>query len=99
LGKKMSLTTNDVKKIAHLARLGIDEHDIGAYANDLSNMLNLMVQMGQLNTDGIEPMAHPMDQVQRLRTDEVTEHDLHEQFQAIAPQVEAGLYLVPKVIE
>ncbi len=88
-----------MKKIAHLARLGIDEHDIEAYANDLSNMLNLMVQMGRSNTDGIEPMAHPMDQAQRLRADEVTEHDLHEQFQAIAPQVEAGLYLVPKVIE
>lgn len=95
----MSLTANDVKKIAHLARLGIDEQHIDAYANDLSNMLNLMVQMGQTNTDNTVPMAHPMDQTQRLRVDAVTEHDQHEHFQSIAPQVEAGLYLVPKVIE
>ena len=58
-----------------------------------------MARMSELNTDGIDPMAHPMDQVQRLRADVVTEQDNHEKFQAIAPQVEAGLYLVPKVIE
>jgi aspartyl-tRNA(Asn)/glutamyl-tRNA(Gln) amidotransferase subunit C len=95
----MSLTTNDVKKIAHLARLGIDKQDVESYARDLSGILDLMARMSELNTDGIEPMAHPMDQVQRLRADVVTEQDNHEKFQAIAPQVEAGLYLVPKVIE
>lgn len=95
----MSLTTNDVKKIAHLARLGIDESDIESYARDLSGMLDLMTQMSELNTDDVIPMAHPMDQVQRLRPDIVTEQNNREQFQAIAPQVEAGLYLVPKVIE
>ncbi|WAK01777.1 Asp-tRNA(Asn)/Glu-tRNA(Gln) amidotransferase subunit GatC [Methylobacter sp. YRD-M1] len=95
----MSLTTDDVKKIAHLARLGIDESDIESYAKDLSRMLDLMTQMSELNTDDVIPMAHPMDQVQRLRPDTVTERDNREQFQAIAPQVEAGLYLVPKVIE
>jgi len=95
----MSLTADDVKKIAHLARVGIDDQDIQSYAKDLSGMLELMVQMSELNTDGIMPMAHPLDQVQRLRPDVVTEHDQREQFQAIAPQVEAGLYLVPKVIE
>lgn len=95
----MSLTTEDVKKIAHLARLGIDESDIESYARDLSGMLDLMTQMSELNTDNVIPMAHPMDQVQRLRPDIVTERDNREQFQAIAPQVEAGLYLVPKVIE
>ncbi len=95
----MSLTTDDVKKIAHLARLGIDESDIESYAKDLSRMLDLMTQMSELNTDEVIPMAHPMDQVQRLRPDTVTEQDNREQFQAIAPQVEAGLYLVPKVIE
>jgi aspartyl-tRNA(Asn)/glutamyl-tRNA(Gln) amidotransferase subunit C len=95
----VSLTTDDVKKIAHLARLGIDESDIESYARDLSGMLDLMTQMSELNTDGVIPMAHPMDQVQRLRPDIVTEQDNREQFQAIAPQVEAGLYLVPKVIE
>ncbi|WP_442498464.1 Asp-tRNA(Asn)/Glu-tRNA(Gln) amidotransferase subunit GatC [Methylobacter sp. sgz302048] len=95
----MSLTTDDVKKIAHLARLGIDESDIESYAKDLSRMLDLMTQMSELNTDGVIPMAHPMDQVQRLRPDTVTERNNREQFQVIAPQVEAGLYLVPKVIE
>lgn len=95
----VSLTADDVKKIAHLARLGIDDKDVEAYARDLSGMLDLMTQMSELNTEGVQPMAHPLDQVQRLRPDVVTEHDQREQFQAIAPQVEAGLYLVPKVIE
>lgn len=95
----MSLTADDVKKIAHLARLGIEERDIVSYATDLSGMLDLMTQMSDFDTDGIEPMAHPMDQLQKLRPDVVTEQDNREKFQAIAPQVEAGLYLVPKVIE
>ena len=95
----MSLTADDVKKIAYLARLGIDSQDVESYAKDLSGMLDLMTQMNDLDTDGVIPMAHPMDQMQRLRPDEVTEHDNREKFQAIAPQVEAGLYLVPKVIE
>lgn len=95
----MALTAGDVKKIAYLARLGIDGQDVESYAKDLSGMLNLMTQMGDLDTDNIIPMAHPLDQVQRLRPDEVTEQDSREKFQAIAPQVEAGLYLVPKVIE
>ncbi|MCX7096560.1 MAG: Asp-tRNA(Asn)/Glu-tRNA(Gln) amidotransferase subunit GatC [Methylococcales bacterium] len=95
----MSLTAEDVNKIAHLARLGIDQHDVGAYAQDLSGMLELMTQMSELDTDNVEPMAHPMDQAQRLRADKVTEANNRDNFQAIAPQVEAGLYLVPKVIE
>ncbi len=95
----MSLTADDVNKIAHLARLGIDKQDVAAYANDLSGMLDLMTRMSEVNTDDVEPMAHPMDQAQRLRTDIVTELNHREAFQAIAPQVEAGLYLVPKVIE
>lgn len=95
----MSLTANDVKKIAHLARLGIAEQDVEHYAKDLSGVLNLMTQMGQLNTDGVTPMAHPLDQMQRLREDLVTETDQRDHFQAIAPQTEAGLYLVPKVID
>ena len=95
----MSLTADDVNKIAHLARLGIDKQDVAAYANDLSGMLELMTRMSEVNTDNVEPMAHPMDQMQRLRADDVTELNHREAFQAIAPQVEAGLYLVPKVIE
>ncbi|WP_020484717.1 MULTISPECIES: Asp-tRNA(Asn)/Glu-tRNA(Gln) amidotransferase subunit GatC [unclassified Methylomonas] len=95
----MSLTANDVKKIAHLARLGIAEQDVEHYAKDLSGVLELMTQMGQLNTDGVTPMAHPLDQMQRLREDAVTETDQRDHFQSIAPQTEAGLYLVPKVID
>lgn len=95
----MSLTANDVKKIAHLARLGIAEEDVEHYAKDLSGVLELMTQMGQLNTAGVAPMAHPLDQMQRLRDDAVTESDQRDHFQTIAPQTEAGLYLVPKVID
>ena len=95
----MSLTANDVKKIAHLARLGIDESQIEHYAQDLSKVLDLMTQMSQADTQDVKPMAHPMDQTQRLRPDIVSETNLRENFQAIAPQTEAGLYLVPKVIE
>jgi len=95
----MSLSADDVRKIAHLARLGIEEKDVASYAQDLSNMLDLMVQMGELETDNIKPMAHPLDQQQRLRADVVTEENQREQFQTLAPQVEAGLYLVPKVID
>ncbi|MGR9116823.1 MAG: Asp-tRNA(Asn)/Glu-tRNA(Gln) amidotransferase subunit GatC [Gammaproteobacteria bacterium] len=95
----MSLTADDIKKIAHLARLGINAQDIGDYTQDLSGILDLMAQMNELNTDDVVPMAHPMDQAQRLRPDVVTESDRRNAFQVIAPQVEAGLYLVPKVIE
>ena len=95
----MLLTADEVKKIAYLARLGIDEQDIAGYVNDLSGMLDLMTQMSNFNTDSVEPMAHPMDQAQRLRVDKVIEQSNREKFQAIAPHVEAGLYLVPKVIE
>lgn len=95
----MLLTTEDVKKIAYLARLGIDQHDLDSYSKDLSSILDLMTQMKAQNTDGIMPMAHPLDQVQRLRVDAVTETNQRNDFQAIAPHVEEGLYLVPKVIE
>jgi aspartyl-tRNA(Asn)/glutamyl-tRNA(Gln) amidotransferase subunit C len=95
----MSLSTDDVNKIAHLARLGIDAEDIGPYTENLSSILDLIAQMDTLNTDQVLPMAHPLDQTQRLRADLVSETDHRELFQSIAPQVEAGLYLVPKVIE
>jgi aspartyl-tRNA(Asn)/glutamyl-tRNA(Gln) amidotransferase subunit C len=95
----MSLSAEDVKKIAHLARLGIEQKQIEHYAKDLSRVLDLMTQMGELNTDNIEPMAHPLDQTQRLRPDLISETNQREHFQSIAPQTEAGLYLVPKVIE
>ncbi|HIG07718.1 MAG: Asp-tRNA(Asn)/Glu-tRNA(Gln) amidotransferase subunit GatC [Methylococcales bacterium] len=95
----MALTTEEVNKIAYLARLGIDEQDVDSYAKELSGILNLVEQMSSVNTEQVTPMAHPMDQVQRLRVDEVTEGDQRALFQAQAPDVEAGLYLVPKVID
>lgn len=95
----MSLDADQVRKIAHLARLALKESDIPEYARNLSRILELAEQMNAVDTAGVEPLAHPQDASQRLRPDEVTETDRRERFQAIAPQVEAGLYLVPKVIE
>ncbi len=95
----MSLQKEDVEKIAHLARLGIDEGDIPGYAHELSRILDLVAQLAAADTEEVTPMAHPLDMPQRLREDVVTEENQRERFQAIAPQVENGLYLVPKVIE
>ena len=95
----MSLETDDVKRIAHLARLAIDAEDIPGYARNLSNILDLVEQMSSVDTDAVNPMAHPMDARQRLRPDEVTEIDQRDKFLRNAPQVEAGLFLVPRVIE
>lgn len=95
----MSLEKSDVEKIAHLARLAIDEKDVPEYTRNLTNILDLVEQMSSVNTDDVAPMAHPLDATQRLRSDEVTESNQREHFQEIAPNVEDGLYLVPKVIE
>ncbi|MEQ6340877.1 MAG: Asp-tRNA(Asn)/Glu-tRNA(Gln) amidotransferase subunit GatC [Gammaproteobacteria bacterium] len=95
----MALNKSDVEKIAHLARLEINEADIPHYANNLTNILSFVEQMSAIDTAGVEPMAHPLAASQRLRPDIVTETNQRELFQSIAPQVEAGLYLVPKVIE
>jgi len=95
----MSLSPEEVNRIAWLARLSIDEDKTEAYARDLSGILNFIEQMSVVDTDAVSPMAHPLDQVQRLRPDEVSEENQRERFQSIAPKVEAGLYLVPKVIE
>ncbi len=95
----MSLERSDVDKIAQLARLEIAENDVPEVARNLSNILDLVAQMDSVNTDDVEPMAHPLEMAQRLRDDVVTEKDRRDQFQTVAPQVENGLYLVPKVIE
>ena len=95
----MSLGPDDVKNIAHLARLNINESDIEHYASSLSSILDLVAQMDSVDTREVTPMAHPLDVAQRLREDEVLEHNQREHFQKIAPQTENGLYLVPKVIE
>lgn len=95
----MSLTRDEVVKIAHLARLAVAEEAIPKYAKDLSNILDLVEQMNAVSAANVEPMAHPFDAHQRLREDVVSETDQHRLFQTVAPQVDAGLYLVPKVIE
>jgi aspartyl-tRNA(Asn)/glutamyl-tRNA(Gln) amidotransferase subunit C len=95
----MSLSPEEVKKIAHLARLNLSAEDIAHYGPQLSTILNFIEQMNAIDTSTVEPLAHPFDAVQRLREDTVTEPNLRDKYQHIAPQVEAGLYLVPKVIE
>jgi aspartyl-tRNA(Asn)/glutamyl-tRNA(Gln) amidotransferase subunit C len=95
----MSLTTDDVKKIAHLARLNMPEADLVHFTPQLSGIFDFVAQMNQADTNHIEPLAHPLDLSQRTRKDAVTEPDQRKEAQAIAPQVEAGLYLVPQVIE
>ncbi|HSN71040.1 MAG TPA: Asp-tRNA(Asn)/Glu-tRNA(Gln) amidotransferase subunit GatC [Steroidobacteraceae bacterium] len=96
----MSLTRKDVDAIAHLARLAITEDEMPVYVDSLSKILSFVEQLSAAETAAIQPMAHPLaDQVQRLRDDEVTERDARDRYQHNAPSVEAGLYLVPKVIE
>ncbi len=95
----MSLDAADVEKIAHLARLGIDAADVTEYARNLTDILAFVEQLNTADTAGVVPLAHPLEAVQRLRPDTVTETDERENFQQVAPQTEAGLYLVPKVIE
>jgi len=95
----MSLDKSDVEKIAHLARLAINENDIPEYARDLSNIFELVEQLSSADTADVLPMAHPLDATQRLRPDAVTEVNQRDAFQAIAPKTEDGVYLVPQVIE
>ena len=95
----MTLKIEDVRNIAQLARLKIDDSSVEQYATELSRILALAEQMSAVDTTDVTPMAHPMDATQRLRPDEVTETDQRDKFQAIAPDVERGFYRVPKVIE
>jgi len=95
----MSLDISQVYKIAHLARLEISEQEAQAYVQELNRILDLIAQMNAVDTAGVTPMAHPRDVPLRLREDVVAETDQRDKFRRIAPEVEAGLYLVPKVIE
>ncbi|AQZ93510.1 Asp-tRNA(Asn)/Glu-tRNA(Gln) amidotransferase subunit GatC [Halopseudomonas phragmitis] len=95
----MAFDRSDVEKIAHLARIAIREDEIPATTAKLSGILGLIDQMQAVDTTGIEPLAHPLETTQRLRPDSVTEQNQRDAYQAIAPATEAGLYLVPKVIE
>lgn len=95
----MSLTLEDIRRIAQLARIRVDAAEAARYQAQLNDIFHLIEQMQAVDTRGIEPMAHACDVFQRLREDRVTEIDRRAAFQAVAPQVEEGLYLVPKVIE
>ncbi|SDT90149.1 aspartyl/glutamyl-tRNA(Asn/Gln) amidotransferase subunit C [Pseudomonas pohangensis] len=95
----MALERTEVEKIAHLARLGLNEAEIPQTTATLNNILGLIDAMQAVDTSGVEPLAHPLETTQRLRADEVTELNQRDAYQAIAPAVENGLYLVPKVIE
>jgi aspartyl-tRNA(Asn)/glutamyl-tRNA(Gln) amidotransferase subunit C len=96
----MSLTRAQIESIAHLARLELEPAEIPVYQESLSRIIDLVGQLDRADTAGVAPMAHPLPGLtQRLRADVVTEKDRHELYQANAPQVAAGLYLVPKVIE
>ena len=95
----MSLSLDDVEKVARLARLAMNTRELQAAQAQLNNIFGLIAEMQAVDTRGIEPMSHAQDVAQRLREDTVTETSQREAFQAIAPQVEQGLYLVPQVIE
>lgn len=95
----MSLTTQDVQKIARLARLAMNGSEIEEAREQLTDIFELIAEMQAVDTSGIAPMSHAQELSQRLRDDVVTEADQRDAFQAIAPQVESGLYLVPQVIE
>lgn len=95
----MSLSINDVYKVARLARLGMTEQEAQTAHAQLLNIFGLIAEMQAVDTNGIAPMSHAQDINQRLREDVVTEHNQREQLQAAAPQIKKGLYLVPQVIE
>lgn len=96
----MSLSADEVKKIANLARLHIEEHEVPAYAQHLSTILNFVEQISQADTKQTTPMSHPLENmVQRFRNDAVTEVVDRDKFQALSANHEAGLYLVPLVID
>jgi len=95
----VALTRADIDHIAHLARLAVSEAEVPEYVGKLSRILDLVDQLKQADTRGVEPMAHPLEMSQRLRSDEITEHDHREYYQRNAPEAEQGLYLVPRVIE
>ncbi len=95
----MALSLDDVRRAAHLARIAVDDAEAEATLSRLTRVFGLIEQMQAVDVSSIAPMAHARDLVLRLRPDAVTESDRREQFQSVAPETEAGLYLVPRVIE
>lgn len=95
----MALTLDDVRRVARLARLRLEEDQAQAMLGEMNRIFGLMEQMQGVDTAAVEPMSHPRDVAQRLRADEVTEPDRRADLLPLAPRSEAGLFLVPKVIE
>jgi aspartyl-tRNA(Asn)/glutamyl-tRNA(Gln) amidotransferase subunit C len=95
----MAIESSDIAKLAKLARIEINDAAAQEAAKSISDVLALVDQLQAINTDGVLPMAHPLDAVQKLRPDVISETNQRELFQSIAPATEAGLYLVPQVIE
>lgn len=95
----MAIEQGEIEKIAELARIRISDEEIGQVTQRITEILQMVDQLQAVDTHDVEPMANPLDATQRLRPDEVTQSNRRDAFQAIAPAVENGLYLVPKVIE
>ncbi len=96
----MSLTRDDVDKIAHLARLQVTDAEMPAYVKSMSAIVDFVAALARVDTKNVVPMAHPLEHLhQRMRDDVVTEHDQHEKYQRNAPEVQAALYVVPRVLE
>jgi len=95
----MSLSADQIRQVAHLARLELEPQKIEHYAEQLNSILGMVDQLSAVDCTGVAPMAHPLDMAQRLRPDAVTESNRRETYQAQSPAVDHGLFLVPKVIE
>lgn len=95
----MALDKSEVEKIAHLARLHISDAEADEVSSRITDILSLIDQMQSVDTDSVEPLAHPLDVVQRLRADEITEKNQRDELLALAPSTQDGLYLVPKVLD
>ena len=95
----MKIDNEVILNIAELAQLEVKDEMVSQYADKMTAMLNLIEEMQSVNTDNIEPVSNPLDAVQTMREDWVTEKDLRDEYQAIAPEVDSGLYLVPRVVE
>lgn len=95
----MAISDDQVRAIARLARIEIEDRDIAGFSAQLSQILEFVAQMDAVDTEGVEPLAHPLDLDARCRVDAVVDSNRREAYQSVAPRVENGLYLVPKVIE
>ena len=95
----MSISKEQIEQVAYLARIQIDDAEKSALESKLSSILDMVDELQAADTDGITPMAHPLDATQRLRPDEVTEPNERDKFQKLAPEAENGLYLVPRVVK